>query len=255
MTYFLIEDFSNLSNPSPDIIAQLSEKLVSLHRDLFPQLRNYHLDLHLCVPNNRQIVTDISVASLKRDESVLCLHYGRANNQAVLVERRMGRDDVTAERIEPQRHPIVEVRLTPKNLVLELIVTPEARLDQQNFSGKLTIERHRRAIYEAIQTLKGEYYLGFWRGLDLHEMHLHAKQFRWTQLLNEWLSTFSAGSDWFRVGVWYMPDAPQLVSGALIEELTDQIRALYRLYAHILWTSDNNFVQFYKHTTRSTPYR
>ncbi len=255
MIHFLKEDFAQLSSGEPEQLEHLKGKFVNLHQELFPQIRNYHLDIHLCAPHSRQIVSSTSIASLEQDTPTLCLQYGRASNQAVVVERRMGRDDVTAERIEPRRHPIIELRLTPHNLVLEFIVAPEARLDQQNFSGKLTIDRHRQAIYDVIQALKGDYHLGFWRGLSLNDMHLHANQFRWTQLLNEWLSTFSAGNDWFRVGIWYRPDAPQIAEDTFTEELTTQIRALYRLYTHILWTSDNNFLQFYKHTAKTTPYR
>jgi hypothetical protein len=208
-------------------------------------LKNNNLDLYTAHTHVHNDISRLSV-SCREPGQALSLQYWRSGTQAEVVERMMGRDIYSREDIEVNRHPVIEMRIAPDHFALELILTPDARIDQQNLAGKLKVERHRRTFFQLLQRLGGDYRMGFWQGIELGEMHLQADQFRWIQVLDEWISTFSPGTDYFRVGVWYDPDDEVLSDERIVPELVEHFKTLHSLYVYLLWTSDNNFRSFYQ---------
>jgi len=170
--------------------------------------------------------------------------YHRPFEEAQNVEYLLGCDMPLSE-LNLRRHPVIELRLTPNHFSVELVVSPEAWLDQQNLIGKLGIQRHREAFRSTLQRMDGDFRLGFWSGCELSDMHLTTRQLSRGNNLQEWMSTFCDGQDWLRVGVWYTPEAPQLDTSRILRELTDRIGALYRVYTFLTWTSNNDFLSFY----------
>ncbi len=218
-------------------------KLSHLHDRLHPQLVNNGLDLHpVKQPNN--IVFESASTSTKR--GIISLQYMRPRAQAIRVERLMGRDETSNNGIEARRHPVIEVRLTPSHLTVEMILSPYAWWDQQNFVGKMSVDRHRANFYDLLKKLDDETKVGYWRGVALEEMYVKVSQIYNPNIWNEWFDTFDPGKDWFRLGVWYTPEADDLSEETIIGELTRQIRGLYTLYDDILWSSNNNYREFYK---------
>ncbi|MCA9911963.1 MAG: hypothetical protein KC496_01385, partial [Anaerolineae bacterium] len=90
------------------------------------------------------------------------------------------------------------------------------------------------------------YTMGFWQGARHSDLSLHSKYYKHARIMDEWLSTFEPAADWFRLGIWYELDAPELSKETMVEEVLDQLRTLHTIYQHLLWTSDNNFRDFYQ---------
>lgn len=226
-----------------DGLQTVYNKFLDLHKAVYSQIRNYNLDLHPRPKNS--LITQASAAS-PVDTQLLTLMYFRSPEQAMMVEQSMGREgfgDHTT--IEAYRHPVIEVRLTPGNFVVELIISPDAWWDQQNFVGKLGIDRHRNAFRKLLRELSDDYCFGFWGGVHLSDMHLIISQLTYGSVMERWMGTFAEGQDWLRIGVWYDLQHPALTAENIANEVFGRIRALHRLYEFAAWTSDNNFHSFY----------
>lgn len=220
-------------------------KLSKLHDEIYPQLVNNGFELNpIKQPNN--VVFESASTSTKR--GIISLQYMRPRAQAIRVERLMGRDETSNNGIEARRHPVIEVRLTPSYLTVELILSPYAWWDQQNFAGKMSVDRHRSNFYQLLRKLDEETKIGYWRGVQLEEMYIKASQLYDVRIWNEWFDTFDPGKDWFRLGHWYTPEADALNEDTIVDELVRQIRNLYTLYSDVLWSSNNNYREFYKST-------
>lgn len=246
--YFNADDFGALFSPTSQIV---QEKMLTLHATLRRRMREANWDLH---PNWTQpkILAFRSAARMGDTgmlSSALALDYLRSKEQAQLVERLMGRDQpASATTCDIRRHPVIEVRITPEHLAVELVLSPAAWWDQRNLVGKLSIPRHREALRSLIQRMDGDTRFGFWNGIDLNDMHLTSRQLLRGTTLDEWMSTFGDGHDWLRVGVWYTPGHEALEESNIVGELVRRIGALYNLYTFALWTSNNNFQSFYRAT-------
>jgi hypothetical protein len=251
MTYFSLKDHQALTyNAEHNAVGDSSvqrvyNKFQELNKALHRRLRDHNYDLH---PHweDAEAVSSRSCTCLTESEA-LVLPYFRSKEQAQLVERLMGRENTEwRSAIEVYRHPVIELRLTQNYFAVELVASPQAWWDQQNFVGKLAIPRHRETFRSILQRINGDYCFGFWDGIDLSDMHLTTQQLVRGNHLNEWMSTFCEGQDWLRVGAWYVPQDPSLDAGRIVNELTQRIGSLYHVYNFILWTSNNDFHSFYR---------
>lgn len=242
--YFNEDDFASLSTPTAALV---QDKVHALHSALRRRLRELNWDLHpnWAQPNGVAYRSAARIGDTGALQGTLALDYLRSHDQASLVERLMGRERPNPTTTDIRRHPVVEVRLSGGQVVVELLVSPAAWWDQRNIVGKLSIPRHFDTLRSTIQRMPGDFRFGFWNGLHLSDVHLTAHQLIRGTILTEWLSTFCDGSDWLRVGVWYAPDNPALNTEQIVPELTHRIGALYRLYTFVAWTSNNNYHSFY----------
>lgn len=217
-----------------------AEKLQNLHRVLYRQMRSYGLNLH---PHWQQPVSFESLAN-PLERNVVALHYFRGRGEAQTVEYMMGRhmsDELTVE-----RHPAIEIRLTPTHFAVELVISPSAWWDQQNLVGKLSVERHRTAFYHLLRTMDCAMTLGFWQGTARSDVSLSLCDIHNPRILGEWMSTFAEGQDWVRFGVWYDLNNPRLSESKLVEEVFQRVSALYKVYEFIAWSSDNDYRSVYQ---------
>lgn len=253
MAYFTYEDHQALSNlfTSGNDVQPVYDKFVQLHNALHRRFRDHNWDLH---PNwhNPALISTIS-ATTSTPAEALVLAYLRSAEQAQLVERLMGREHRHWNQdSEIYRHPVIELRLTPEHFVVELVLSPFAWWDQQNFIGKLALPRHREALRAILNKIEGDYICGFWDGITLSDMHLTAQQLARGNNLYEWMSTFADGQDFLRMGVWYDADSPALDAGRIVSELVQRVSALHKVYEFVLWTSNNDFHNFYGKPMRKT---
>lgn len=167
--------------------------------------------------------------------------FVRPRSQAAMIEKMMGRGTSGNHVAEPYRHPILELRITADHIAVELIMSPYAWWDQRNFVGKLRVERHRDALRSLLCDAQDSFYLGFWSGESLSDVHLSCRQLLRGRFLEEWFGTFAAEHDWFRIGVWYEPDHRTMSQDNILAELSRRAVALTRLYSFFAWTSENNF--------------
>lgn len=243
--YFTSDDHKTLGNPPNQAVEGVAEKFHELHRLLYRRMRDRNWDLHPHWDKNA-IITSRSAASAS-EISGLVLPYLRSKEQRQLVERLMGRDGHgTATSSDIHRHPVLELRVTPTHLAVELIMSPFSWWDQRNLLGKLSVDRHRQTLRSLFGEIDGDFRFGFWEGTELSDMHLTARQVLRGNVLEEWMGTFSDGQDWLRVGVWYDIESSQLQTDSILSEMLKRMSSLYRLYTFMLWTSNNNFQSFYR---------
>lgn len=245
--YFTGSDHAALSSsPSVNIEGAqgTTHKFYELHRTLYRGMRERNWDLHTHW-DKTQIISGNSAASRSSIEG-LTIPYLRSQEQAILVERLMGREVAhAAKSANCYRHPIIELRITPEHFAVELIMNPISWWDQRNLIGKLAISRHRSTLHRMIQHIDNDFRFGFWDGINLSEKHLTSHSLTVNTILEEWMSTFGDGQDWLRIGVWYDVEDPRLNVDSITNELLSRMNMLYNMYSFMLWTSNNNFHSFY----------
>ncbi len=251
MSYFTPQNRATLGSVPPEQLKgteesqPVREKLHHLHSALLPHIHNASLALHLYRARPRSDVSFKPTVSVHEAQAASLIYY-RGETQATVIERLMGRELAGSDlKLEARRHPAIEIRLTPTHYTVELVLSPDAWWDQRNLLGKLTVKRHRDTFFEHLRKLDGQTCLGFWGGIQLSDMHLKVEKITRVEILADWMDTFAVGKDWFRLGRWYEPDDPALAEARIVDETMRQVRALYPLYEHLLWSSDNNFHSFY----------
>lgn len=250
MTYFSDVDHKALlqlqavKDSSGEGLQRIHKRMTDLHRRLLPIMRKAGLELHP-IPNVPGNVTQHTTTTPFATDAMSII-YMRSTAEATAAEGIMGRDGLTTSgSIEPHRHPVIELRLTPDHFVVEFVISPDAWCDQRNFVGKMTVEEHRARFCQILNSIGDDYCLGFWSGPHLSDLHLSTSQLPPSQILCEYMDTFAAGRDWLRIGHWYEPGDPALDEDTILDELVNRIRALHNLYTFTLWTSNNNFHPFY----------
>jgi len=243
MTFFTNADHEILAQDNFQINCQgVYDKMLELHNAIRDKVRLNDWDLH---PHwqKSQAIFDVSAAAANEPENALVVGYYRSQEQAQLVENLMG---IEQDDVQPYRHPVIEVRIAPNYFAVELVLSPYAWWDQRNFIGKFELQRHRHTLREMIQSMSGDYRFGFWGGEDLHDMHLTTWQMLQGRVMDEWLDTFADGQDWLRFGVWYEPECTQLSEENIVHEVVQRIGDLYQIYDYLLWSSNNNYHDFYE---------
>ncbi len=252
MSYFTRED--HLALLSADVndhydesggVQGIYRRLLSLHKSISSRLHKHGVELHPAYP--KAVAGNSAAAS--SDDVVMSLAYMRPPSNARTIEGIMGRDELTTSgEIDPRRHPVIEIRLTPHAFTVELVVSPMARQDQKNFAGKLFVDEHRAALFEMLYDSDTEYVLGFWNGLNVDDMHINTGHLPPARVLHEWIGTFAAGRDYLRIGAWYDAGDERLNEHNIVNEVYQRVRELYQIYEFIGWTSNNDFIQFYQRT-------
>ncbi len=259
MTYFSPNDVAALSanrvgNANNDAnLQQVADKMLQLHKALLSHIANNNIYIH---PYSHPThILGFESAATPLNAEMLTLSYFRPSTDASLVERLMGRE--SQESLHKGRascHPVIEVRLTPRHFTVELILSPDAWWDQQNFVGKLSVKRHRHVFFKLLHGMDGDYRMGFWSGTHLSDMHLQTGQFAWARALDEWMGTFEEGRDWFRIGYWYDLDDPALDKGTIVTAVFQRIQTLYQIYDFLLWSSNNDYHDMYEQNTSRAAY-
>lgn len=243
MAYFNAEDHDSLSQDDFQVRSEKAQrKLMDLHSHIHEKARFYSWDIHPQQQKSR-IISDVSAAATSESQNVLVLSYFRPQEQALLVEELMGMEQTEAE---AYRHPVIEVRMAPEYLAVELIVSPYAWWDQQNFIGKMSLEKNRQQLRTLLYDFEASYRFGFWGGEAPSDMYLTSWQLLQGRVLNDWINTFADGQDWLRFGSWYEPCCDALSEDKIADELSKRVGELYALYDFMLWSSNNNYHKFYK---------
>ena len=178
----------------------------------------------------------------------MTITYMRPHSEAAIVERMMGRERVNLDQqVEPRRHPVIELRISPQYFAVELIIGPDAWHDQRNFAGKMCVPEHQHALFRMLNNMSPDYVVGFWSGIyPDDQMYVSTSQLPPMRIFNEYMSTFAAGRDYLRIGCWYEAGDDALSEENIINELFERVRALHEIYEFTLWSSNNNFLSFYE---------
>lgn len=217
--------------PSPPLDLNL------LHQELFRRLRQ--LNVHLQAISPSHTVTDTV--------TVPTVTYLRLPAEAQAVEQLIKLQPQT--QINLRHHPVIELRLTEQWLTLELILNPEAWYDQRNWLGKLGIKRYRNEFYSMVSALDPSIRIGSWAGIHPADPYLTSAQLKHPRIFEAWISTFSDGRDWLRIGVWYPADPDTI---GMVEGLYTHAQSLYQLYQYMAWTGRNDFYRLFQKTREGT---
>lgn len=214
-------------------------RLLDLHQQLMSRIKLNQIDLYPNFEVPEQVATSTTVTPF--EANVMTLAFSRSEATAEIVEGMMGRDGIeTSDGLKVRHHPVIELRLTPENFVVELVVSSFAWYDQQNFAGKITVEQQRSHLNQILSDMQNEYFIGFWTGTQLSETRLTTRKLPPQHILLDYLTTFAAGRDWLRFGHWFQPE-----DDISVDAIFDCIQELYAIYSFITWTSNNNFQTFY----------
>lgn len=242
--YFCMADYQALkADKSSD--QPVYTKMLDLHKTVYTKIRNHQFFIHPYTHNTA--VINFSSAACPAENDMLTITYSRPDSEADLVQRLMNNNihaNGEASR-EARLHPVIELRLTADGFAVELILSPAARWDQQNFVGKLSSPRQRLAFYKLLYEMDGDYRIGFWSGSTLSEMHVTTGQLAWTRALDQWMNTFEEGQDWFRVGFWYQAEDEALDETQIAQEVFKRVQSLYQIYNFLAWSSNNDFHKLY----------
>ena len=167
--------------------------------------------------------------------------YHRPFEEAQNVEYLLGCDMPLSE-LNLRRHPVIELRAYNDGIVMEFVLPPDAWWDQENFIGKLTVNRHRTAFRLLIQKLSSDFRIGFWSGVKLDDLVLNPLQASHPAVFEQWVSTFCCGQNWFRVGVWY--DTVEAVTPELVNDLFEKAQLLNSVYEFVSWKGSNDYRAF-----------
>ncbi len=232
----------HLQNP---LVQPLLERFYSLHEKLHHHMlaHNLYLFPHLV---GGQPLSLLSVTSLI-EGGLLCTRYLRAAGICTNVERLMGLEDVhSATRVQPRRHPVIELRLQAQHLVVEFVLSADAWWDQENLMGRLSLPRYYEQFYECLMQLDDDFRMGFWQGIQLHELHLPVRHLRRRPIFEEWMHTFEVSKDNLRIGRWYTLDDSALREAHIETTLLSDIKALYALYLQASWSGENSYRHLYR---------
>jgi hypothetical protein len=220
-----------------DVLPSSPFDLSALHQELFRRLRKLNVHLQAIAPSHT--VTDSA--------AVPTVTYLRLPAEAQAVEQLIKLQPQTS--INLRHHPVIELRLTEHWLTLELVLNPEAWYDQRNWLGKLGIKRYRDEFYGMVSAFNPHMRIGSWAGIHPAEPYLTSAQLKHPRVFEAWVSTFSDGRDWLRVGVWYAvePDTIGIVDG-----LYAHAQTLYQLYQYMAWTGRNDFYWLFQKTREGT---
>jgi len=253
MTYFSREDHTAVlayamgSAHGSHNVERLHRRMSDIHRKLQARFKTHGISLATC-HSIAGGVSQYSAASPFDNEEVMTITYMRPHSEATVVERMMGRENVNLDaEIEPRRHPVIELRISPEYFAIELIIGPDAWHDQRNVSGKLTVPEHQHNFFRMLAAMDPDYVVGFWSGIyPDDQMYLTTSQLPPMHIFNEFMATFAAGRDYLRIGHWYEAGDEALAEDTIINEVFNRVRDLYMLYEFALWSSNNNFLSFYQ---------
>lgn len=220
-----------------NFIASPSQRFGDLHQTLSAKFRKYNVSL-------QAVNTGMSAVSFV-PEQALVFAYVRLHSEALTVERQIG---LGGTEIDLQRHPLIELRLTERHLVLEFVMSPLAWWDQRNLIGKLSLRRYRDELRDMLLSFDPDMITGHWHGLHLDNEHLTLHQLRSPRVMEAWLQTFSDGRDPIRLGVWL--DA-NVLNDASMPDLYEYAQSLYAVYRFTAWTGRNDFQSFYDQRQQS----
>jgi hypothetical protein len=171
------------------------------------------------------------------------LRYLRSRAQVQRVEEMMGVPrPLDHGETQYTKHPMLDIRISNRYLVIELLLTDKAWLDAQNFKRKVenhTVEQQK--FIEMLRNLGHDYIFGFWPDTREPEF-VTAADLASDEQIRQWLANFEPGYDWLRLGIWYTDYSDhRLRTGRIVQEVMYRFKQLYPVYKFILWSPKNNY--------------
>lgn len=223
---------------------RVRDKLVFLHRAIYPEIRRRRWDLHPhWMPQWLISASRISPATPRID--FVTLRYSKPETTIKLMKKEL---------IEDFGHfyanAMIAARIDKEGFAVELYVSDKAWVDGQNLKNRLQESAQQRGHFRnLLAELGGEHTFRlaqFVRNDDRftrYEEVLRAKASRLVNvgMLNSTMEKYKPGGHDLRLGINYKPDDERLAADHIAAEVLARIEQLYPIYAFLSWSPKNDF--------------
>ncbi|MDE3089930.1 MAG: hypothetical protein KGJ80_11170 [Chloroflexota bacterium] len=223
---------------------RVRNKLVSLHKAIYPEIRKRRWDLHPhWMPQWLISASRISPATARIE--FMTLRYSKPETTIKLMKKQL---------IEDFGHfyanAMLAARIDREGFAIELFISEKAWVDGQNLKNRLrdgTLQRgHFRSL---LAELGGEHALRlsqFVRGEERpigYQEIVRAKASRLVNvgMLNSTMEKYKPGGHELRLGIAYKPDDARLTADNIASEILTRLEQLYPIYAFLSWSPKNDY--------------
>jgi hypothetical protein len=224
--------------------ARVHDKLVMLHQQIYPSIREQRWDLHPhWMPQWLISASRISPATPWID--FMTLRYSKAETIIKLMKKEL---------IDDFGHfyanAMLAARIDHKGFAVELLVSEKAWVDGQNLKHRLQNGAEQRGHFRnLLAELGGEHTFGLskfirndGRPMGYQEI-VRAKASRLVNvgMLTATMDKYEPGGHELRLGIHYGPDDPRLCANKIYDEVLTRFEQLYPVYAFLSWSPKNDF--------------
>lgn len=225
---------------------RIREKLVGLHKVIYPEIRKRKWDLHPhWMPQWLISASRISPATPRID--FMTVRYSKPETTIKLMKKQL---------IEDFGHfyanAMIAARIDKEGFAVELFVSDKAWLDGQNLVSRLQESAEQRGHFRnLLAELGGEHTLRLAQfvrpeeGYPSYQEILRAKASRLVNvgMLNSILEKYKPGGHDLRLGIYYAPNDKRLYAENIAAEIFTRLEQLYPIYAFMSWSPKNDYRQ------------
>lgn len=233
------------SNPEYDRDRErVRDKLVFLHKMIYPEIRKRRWDLHPhWMPQWLISASRISPATARID--FMTLRYSKPETTIKLMKKLLI-DDFG----HYYANAMLAARIDKEGFAIELYVSEKAWVDGQNLQLRLQESAQQRGHFRnLLAELGGEHTFRlaqFVRGEERpigYQEVMRAKASRLVNvgMLNATMEKYTPGGHDLRLGITYQPDDPRLGAENIAGEILTRLGQLYPIYAFLSWSPKNDF--------------
>jgi hypothetical protein len=223
---------------------RVKNKLVSLHEQIYPEIRHLKWDLH---PHwmAQWLISAWRISPATPRVEFMTLRYSKAETTIKLMKKKLFEDFGHF-----YANAMLAARIDAAGFTVELYVSGKAWVDAQNFKNKvLNGAPQKQLLRQLLAELGGDYTFAlseFVRGeeypLGWQEV-LRAKASRLVNVgtLNALMEKYTPGGHDLRLGVTYPPADKRLVSDRIADEVLLRFQQLYPIYQFVSWSPRNDY--------------
>ncbi|MCL4488634.1 MAG: hypothetical protein M1570_10965 [Chloroflexi bacterium] len=222
---------------------RVRDKLVALHRTIYPAIRRRKWELHPhWMPQWLISASRISPATARIE--FMTLRYSKSEATIKLMKKELI-DDLG----HFYANAMLAARIDKEGFAVELYVSGKAWVDGQNLKNRLQDGSQARGDFRnMLAELGGEHTLRliqFVRGEDRpigYQDVLRAKASRLVNagVLNSTIDKYKPGGHELRLGITYAPDDRRLCTEGIAEEILTRFGQLYPIYRFLSWSPKND---------------
>jgi hypothetical protein len=223
---------------------RVKDKLVFLHREIYPTIRKNKWDLHPHWMAQWLIsASRISPATPRID--FLTLRYSKAETTIKLMKKELFEDFGHF-----YANAMIALRVDKEGFAVELYISDKAWVDGQNLKNRLQASAEERGHFRTLLAeLGGDYIFRlahFYRtdeGYTRYEELLRARASRLVNVgvLNATMEKYKPGAHDLRLGIYYKPDDERLRADRIVDEVLARLAQLYPIYKFLSWSLKNDY--------------
>ncbi len=223
---------------------RVKEKLIYLHREIYPTIRKNKWDLH---PHwmAQWLISAARISPATPRIDFITLRYSKPETTIKLMKRELFEDFGHF-----YANAMVAMRVDKDGFAVELYVSDKAWVDAQNLKNRLGESAEQRGHFRTLLAeLSGEHTVRLSRfvrneeGFTRYEEVMRAKASRLVNvgMLTTTLDKYTPGLHDLRLGIYYKPDDKRLRAEQIAHEVLTRIEQLYPVYEFLTWSPKNNY--------------